>query len=61
MSFKALLILAFLLAVLVFLEARKDLEEGFSFSEMFPTMSYVIYITFLFGLFGPLVWLGFLF
>jgi hypothetical protein len=61
MSFKALFILAFLLAVLVFLETQKDIKEGFSFSDIFPSMSYVIYITFMFGLFGPIVWLGFLF
>ena len=62
MSFKALLILAFLLAVLIFLEAQKDIEEGFSLSDMIPSsMFYIIFITFMFGLFGPIVWLGFLF
>ena len=62
MSFKALLILAFLLAVLIFLEAQKDVEEGFSLSDMIPSsMFYIIFITFMFGLFGPIVWLGFLF
>lgn len=58
---KALLLLAGLLLLIVFLDAQKDVTEGFSFSEMFPSMSYVIYITFMFGFFGPLVWLGFLF
>jgi hypothetical protein len=61
MSFKALFILAFLLAVLVFLETQKDVEEGFSLSDRIPSMSYIIFITLMFGLFGPLVWLGFLF
>jgi hypothetical protein len=61
MSFKALFILAFLLAVLVFLETQKDVEEGFSLSDRIPSMSYIIFITLMFGLFGPIVWLGFLF
>ena len=54
--------LAFLLAVLIFLETQKDIEEGFSLSDMIPSsMFYIIFITFMFGLFGPIVWLGFLF
>jgi hypothetical protein len=61
MSIKALFILAFLLAVLVFLETQKDVEEGFSLSDRIPSMSYIIFITLMFGLFGPIVWLGFLF
>ena len=62
MSFKALLMLAFLLAVLIFLETQKDIKEGFSLSDMIPSsMFYIIFITFMFGLFGPIVWLGFLF
>ena len=61
MSIKALFILAFLLAVLIFLETQKDVEEGFSLSDRIPSMSYIIFITLMFGLFGPLVWLGFLF
>jgi len=61
MSFKALFILAFLLAVIVFLETQKNVEEGFSLSDRIPSMSYIIFITLMFGLFGPIVWLGFLF
>jgi hypothetical protein len=61
MSIKALFILAFLLAVIVFLETQKDVEEGFSLSDRIPSMSYIIFITLMFGLFGPIVWLGFLF
>jgi len=61
MSFKALFILAFLLAVIVFLETQKNVEEGFSLSDRIPSISYIIFITLMFGLFGPIVWLGFLF
>jgi hypothetical protein len=57
---KIFLLLCILICVLILLEMQK-VTEGFSFSEVFPTMSYVIYITFMFGFFGPLVWLGFLF
>jgi hypothetical protein len=57
----ALLLLVILLFLLWCLESQKDVVEGFSFSEMFPSMTYVLYTTFMFGLFGQLYWIAFLF
>ena len=54
-------LLLILLFFILWVESKKyALKETFGVNDALPTMSYVMYITFLFGLFGPLIWIGFL-
>jgi len=50
----------FTFLILLFFICLLKSEEAFTVNDALPTMSYVMYITFLFGLFGPLIWIGFL-